>query len=166
MRIPSLSLIVLATAVAVLAGAWFFQLVVGLVACELCLAERWPWYAALVISGAFLGLKRPEIERYAPALFGLLFLAGFCLAAYHVGVEQKWIPGPDACTVSGSSHHAKTIEELTAEIMAAPTVRCDDIQWSLFGISLAGWDALLCLAMVGAAWNARGRRRRLEGYAA
>jgi len=165
MRIPSLPLIVLVTSVLVLAGAWYFQLVVKLYPCELCLAERWPWYAAVVISAGFLGLKRPEIQRYAPALLGLLFLGGFCLAAYHVGVEQKWIAGPDACTVSGS-HHAKTIEELTAEIMAGPTVRCDDIQWSLVGISLAGWDALLCLAMVGAAWNARGRRRRLEGYAA
>jgi disulfide bond formation protein DsbB len=165
MRIPSLSLIVLVTSVLVLAGAWFFQLVVGLVACELCLAERWPWYAAVAISAAFLGLRRPEIERYAPALFGLLFLGAFCLASYHVGVEQKWIAGPDACTVSGD-HHAKTIEELTAEIMAAPTVRCDDIQWSLFGISLAGWDALLSLAMVGAAVNARRHRRRIEGYAA
>ena len=165
MRVPPLSVIVLATSIAVLAGAWFFQLVVGLVACELCLAERWPWYAAIVIAGAFLGLKRPEIERYAPALFGLLFLGAFCLAAYHVGVEQHWIAGPDACTVSGS-HHAKTIEELTAEIMAAPVVRCDDIQWSLVGISLAGWDAVLSLAMVVAAWDARRRRRRAEGYAA
>jgi disulfide bond formation protein DsbB len=166
MRVPPFSMIVLATSVAVLAGAWFFQLVVGLVPCELCLAERWPWYAAVLIAGAFLGLRRPEIERYAPALLGLVFLGGFCLASYHVGVEQKWIAGPDACTVTGSSHKAKTIEELTAEIMAAPAVRCDDIQWSLFGISLAGWDALLCLAMVGAAWNARSRRRRLESYAA
>jgi len=165
MRIPSLPLIVFVTSVLVLAGAWYFQLVVKLYPCELCLAERWPWYAAVAISAGFLGLRRPEVQRYAPALFGLLFLAGFCLAAYHVGVEQKWIAGPDACTVSGS-HQAKTIEELTAEIMAGPTVRCDDIQWSLFGISLAGWDALLCLAMVGAAWDARGRRRRLEGYAA
>ncbi|HLZ65386.1 MAG TPA: disulfide bond formation protein B [Aliidongia sp.] len=166
MRIPPLPVIVLVTSVAVLAGAWFFQLVVGLVACELCLAERWPWYAAIVIAGMFLGLRRPEVERYAPALFGLLFLGAAGLASYHVGVEQKWIAGPDACTVSGNSHHAKTIEELTAEIMAAPTVRCDDIQWSLGGISLAGWDAILSLAMVGAAWDARRRRRRIEGYAA
>jgi disulfide bond formation protein DsbB len=165
MRIPSFPLVVFATSVLVIAGAWFFQLVVGLIPCELCLAERWPWYAAIVLSGGFLALKRPEIARFAPALFALLFLAGFCLAGYHVGVEQKWIPGPDACTVSGD-HKAKTIEELTAEIMAAPTVRCDDIQWSLIGISLAGWDALLCLAMVGAAWTARGRRRQLERYAA
>jgi disulfide bond formation protein DsbB len=165
MRIPSLSLIVLVTSVAVLAGAWYFQLVVGLVACELCLAERWFWYAAVVISAVFLGLRRPEVERYAPALFGLLFLGAFCLSAYHVGVEQKWIAGPDACTVSGD-HKAKTIEELTAEIMAGPTVRCDDIQWSLFGISLAGWDALLSLAMIGTAVSARRRRRRIEGYAA
>lgn len=166
MRIPPFPVITLAVSVAVLAGAWFFQLVVGLVPCELCLAERWPWYAAAVISGLFLGARRPEIERYAPALFGLLFLGAFCLAAYHVGVEQKWIAGPDACTAPASAHKAKTIEELTAEIMAAPTVRCEDIQWSFVGISLAGWDALLSLAMVGAAWSARRRRRRLEGYAA
>jgi len=167
MRIPPFPVITLAVSVAVLAGAWFFQLVVGLVACELCLYERWPWYATAVISALFLGLRRPEVERYAPALLGLLFLGGFCLASYHVGVEQKWIAGPDACTSSiGDGHKAKTIEELTAQIMAAPTVRCDDIQWSLFGVSLAGWDALLYLGMIGVAWNARSRRRRLEGYAA
>ncbi|GGF38245.1 disulfide bond formation protein DsbB [Aliidongia dinghuensis] len=165
MRTPPLSVIVLATSIAVLAGAWFFQLVVGLVPCELCLAERWPWYIALVLSGVFLGLRRPEVDRYAPALLGLLFLCATGLAAYHVGVEQHWIAGPDACTVSGN-HHAKTIEELTAEIMAAPVVRCDEIQWSLAGISLAGWDAILCVCMVVAAWNARRRRRLAEGYAA
>ena len=165
MRVPPLSVIVLAVSIAVLAGAWFFQLVVGLVPCELCLAERWPWYAAVVIAGTFLGLRRPEVDRYAAALFGLLFLGATALAAYHVGVEQHWLPGPDACTV-GAGHHAKTIEELTAEIMAAPVVRCDDIQWSLAGISLAGWDAILSFAMVAAAWDARRRRRRAEGYAA
>jgi len=166
MRTPPFPVIVLLTSIAVLAGAWFFQLVVGLYPCELCLAERWPWYAAVVVSGAFLGLRRPEVERYAPALLGLLFLGAFGLASYHVGVEQKWIAGPDACTVAGGTKKAQTIEELTAQIMAGPTVRCDDIQWSLFGISLAGWDAILCVAMVAAAIDARRRRRRLEGYAA
>lgn len=166
MRVPSLPLIVFAASVAVLAGAWFFQLVIGLYPCELCLAERWPWYAAVVISGAFLGLRRPEVERYAPALFVLLFLGTFVLAGYHVGVEQKWIAGPDACTVAGGTKKAQTIEELTAQIMAGPTVRCDDIQWSFLGLSLAGWDAVLALVMVGAAVDARRRRRRLEGYAA
>jgi disulfide bond formation protein DsbB len=165
MRLPPLNVVVLAVSVAVLAGAWFFQLAMGLVPCELCLAERWPWYAAVVISGIFLGLRRPEVDRYGAALFGLLFLGAFVLAAYHVGVEQHWIAGPDACTISGD-HHAKTIEELTAEIMAAPAVRCDDIQWSLAGISLAGWDAILCLGMVIVAWDARRRRRLVEGYAA
>jgi disulfide bond formation protein DsbB len=166
MRAPPLSLTVFFTSLAVIAGAWFFQLVVGLVPCELCLAERWPWYTALVLSGAFLGLRRPEFERYAPALFGLIFLAATGLSLYHVGVEQHWLPGPDACTLAGGPHKAKTIEELTAEIMAAPVVRCDEIQWSLAGISLAGWDAILSLGILWAAWDARRRRRLAEGYAA
>jgi disulfide bond formation protein DsbB len=77
---------------------------------------------------------------------GLAFLTGAGIAAYHVGVEQHWWVGSTACTgvVAGT---ATTAEELRRLLEAAPVVRCDDIAWSMFGISMAGYNVLASLAL-------------------
>jgi disulfide bond formation protein DsbB len=65
---------------------------------------------------------------------------------YHAGVEQKWWEGPTSCTsgdIGGLS-----AEELMDQIMSAPLVRCDDIPWEMFGLSMAGWNALLSAGLV------------------
>ncbi|HLY55084.1 MAG TPA: disulfide bond formation protein B [Stellaceae bacterium] len=153
-----LSLAILVLSLAVIGGALAFQYWGGLVPCELCLAQRWPWYGAIPLAALFLARRPPGV--IAPALFALIFLGSAGLAFYHAGVEQHVFAGPTACTapkLTGS------IEEMTKALMATPNVLCDQVQWSLFGISLAGWNlaaSLVAVALSARAWwrIARGAR--------
>ena len=109
----------------------------GLAPCELCLAQRWPWAAAIAIAMiALLFGRQPALPWVGLVLVGV-FAIGVALAFYHVGVEQHWFAGPTAC--SGAATAADTLEALKAQILHQQPVRCDEPAWSLWGISLAGW---------------------------
>jgi disulfide bond formation protein DsbB len=119
----------------------------GLAPCELCLLQRWPWTAAITISivALFAG-GRSGLPWLALAL-GVVFLIGSGLAVYHVGVEQHWIAGPTSCTAN--SGNAASVEELKRQILGQAPVLCDRPAWTLFGVSLAGWNLLASLIMAG-----------------
>jgi disulfide bond formation protein DsbB len=138
-------LLVLLASVAVISGALVFQYVVGLQPCELCYAERWPYYGAIAIAAMALFT---DARRMLPgiAMLALIFLVSAGLAGYHVGVEQHWIEGPTACT--GGASGAKTPEELMKFLQNQQAVRCDEIQWSLLGLSLAGWNVATSLGLL------------------
>lgn len=153
-RVPPLNLsrlaplLILLVSLAMVGGAQIFERVGGLVPCELCLIERWPYYTAILLALIPLAVRgRGGLAPAVVALCGLLFLAGAGLALYHVGVEQHWFAGPTACT--SPAGRATTIEQLKAQIMHQQPVRCDVVQWSLFGISLAGYNLLASLALAG-----------------
>ncbi len=139
MRVDAAFPVLLGYSILIIGGALFFQYAVGLVPCELCLAERWPWYAAIALIALLLILRQPMLLRWAPIVLALIFLGSTAFGLYHVGVEQHIIPGPDACTAPAIK--AQSIDDLLKQIQAAPVVRCDEPQWTLFGISLAGWNA-------------------------
>ena len=118
-----------------------FQYIGELPPCKMCYWQRYPHIAAIGIGILFLFL----------AYRGLLLLAalsalttGF-IGVYHVGVEQKWWQGPDTCT--SSSTDGLSVDQLLDQIMTAPLVRCDEIAWSLMGISMAGWNAIVSFAL-------------------
>jgi disulfide bond formation protein DsbB len=139
-------LLVLVASAALVGGALLFQYVGNLAPCELCLYQRWPYYAAIPLSlVALLAGRRPATLGLL-ALCALLFIAGGALAFYHVGVEQHWFAGPTACT--GGISAGGSVEDFTKRLLETPPVRCDQIAWSLFGISLAGWNFLASLALV------------------
>jgi disulfide bond formation protein DsbB len=145
----------LAASIAVVGGALLFQYVGGLVPCELCLYERWPYYAAIVLSAAALAVGRRGLAAAVMGLCALFFLANVGLGFYHVGVEQHWFAGPTACTAP--QMNATSIEALKAQLLGQKPVRCDEVQWSLFGVSLAGWNLVASLAL--AAFCAAALRR-------
>jgi len=130
---------------AVIAIALLFQYVGGFAPCELCLYERWPYYAAIAVAiiGLFSGSN--AAMRAVLGLGAALFLAGTALAAYHVGVEQHWIAGPTACT--GGPGGADSIEALKAQLLSREPVNCDEPAWTAFGISLAALNLLASLAL-------------------
>jgi len=138
---------VLVTSAAVLCGALVSQYWRGLAPCELCLLQRWPWAVAIVISfvATMVG-SRPALPWVA-LLLAAVFIVSGGLAFYHVGVEQHWLAGPSAC--SGAATAADTVEALKAQILHQQPVRCDEPAWSLWGISLAGWNFLASLVMTG-----------------
>src|SRR5690348_12322270 len=144
----------------VLGAALVSQYWGGLAPCELCLKERWPWDAALAIAALWFLLSGRVPGGWPAVVLALIFVAGAALAFYHVGVEQHWFAGPSAC--SGAPIAGGSIADLKAQLLARPPVRCDEVAWSLFGISLAGWNLLASIVLaVGAAVGMRslnGRR--------
>src|SRR5476649_448213 len=130
--------LILAASTTVVGGALLFQYVGGLEPCELCLYQRWPYYAAIVATGVALLSGGDRAMGAVIALCALLFAASTVLAFYHVGVEHHWFAGPSACTGSGTG--ATSVEALKAQLLARQPVNCDEPAWRLFGISLAGWN--------------------------
>lgn len=135
---------VLLASVVVLGTAFLSQYWGGLAPCELCLLQRWPWAAAIVVALVALIVGSRGALPWVALLFAVIFGVGVLFAFYHVGVEQHWFAGPSACTASSS---ARTLEEMKRQIRGTAPVLCDRVQWSLFGVSLAGWNLLASLIM-------------------
>ncbi len=132
---------------ATIAGAWGSQLFGGLVPCELCLEQRMPYYWGLPLLALVLILwhRLPRAVWYVGiALVLLTFVWSTYLAGYHAGVEYGFWPGPTACTGTGVD---VSFSDLT-NINAARVVPCDKIQFSLFGVTLAGANTLISAAIV------------------
>jgi disulfide bond formation protein DsbB len=125
---------------ALLAGALGSQYLGGLYPCEMCHWQRWGHYAALALGVlAFVPAFRPN-ARLLVAIAAVGILSSGAIGAYHAGVEAGVFEGITRCTagISGGSS-----ADILADIMATPLVRCDQVQWSLLGISMAGWNAIL-----------------------
>jgi disulfide bond formation protein DsbB len=140
---PRLSLgLVTLIAIGTIAGAWFFQLVLHLAPCQLCLEQRWPWYAAILIGG--LGLGVPSLQRLALLLLGAAMLASIGLAVFHAGVEWQFWQGPAGC--SGAIALPKSAGGLLDAVSETRVPSCTEAAWRLLGLSLAGWNVLISLA--------------------
>jgi len=136
-----------------LLGALGFQYLGGLPPCDLCIWQRWPHLAAVVIGAVALVLP----GRTLPLLGGAAALTTSGIGLYHTGVERGWWEGPTTCT-SGPVG-GLTPDQLMDQIMAAPLVRCDEVAWDLFGLSMASWNALAALALA-LIWLAAARATR------
>lgn len=142
-----LALVATAGPLLLLAAALAFQYIGGLAPCELCIWQRWPHLAAIAFGAGYLLTGR----RFPAALAATSLVVGSGIAAYHVGVEQQWWAGPGAC--SGTGLGEMTGSELLDITIADAIVRCDEIAWSMFGLSMAAWNGLLSMGIV-AVWGA------------
>jgi len=130
-----------AASIAVLAAVWIFQ-GLGYTPCELCLTQRYAFYLALPLAllTVFLGRRSARgLARVGFALLALAFAANAVLAAYHVGVEYHWWPGPTACTGGPGS---LDVSNLVNALNSTKVVRCDEVQLRIAGLSLAGWNVV------------------------
>ena len=142
-------LLVAAGSAGLLLGAYLSQHVGGLAPCPLCLIQRYPHFAVLGLglAAAFVG-GRGRVALLGLSGLALLVTAGY--GVYHVGVEQGWFASACAAPAAGDS-----LEDIKAQIMAAPLTRCDEVPWSLIGVSLAGWNAIASVLMAAVAgWGA------------
>ena len=131
---------------AILAGALGFQFIGGLAPCPLCIWQRWPHVAALVIAAlAVTVLWRHTGPLAVLGMLAMLVSAG--LGLYHTGIERGWWPGPDTCTSSDITN--LSTDQLMAQILNAPLVRCDEVVWDLLGLSMASWNAVISLGLAG-----------------
>lgn len=146
-------ILALAIPVALLGGAYISQYGFGLIPCEMCWWQRYPHMLAIAFA-ALAFFWRPV--RPLVAVAGLAILVSGLIGAFHAGVEYGWWKGLTACTASPLAAGGDPLEA----IMNAPVIRCDAVQWSLFGISLAGWNFLFSTggALVIFALLARGKR--------
>tara|TARA_R110000751_G_scaffold155100_2_gene260237 strand:- start:2186 stop:2686 length:501 start_codon:yes stop_codon:yes gene_type:complete len=137
-----------------LAGAFLFQHVGGLPPCEMCIWQRWP-HALAIVLGALLLVPVLRGLRAIRAAGALAMLLGAGVALMHTGVERGWWEGPTEC--SSSVGAGMSTDDLLAAIHNAPLVRCDDVAWSLMGLSMASWNGILSLILAGL-WIASLRR--------
>ena len=147
-------LIALASAgsAALLAGAFAFQYIGGLAPCVLCILQRWPHAAAVAIGVLALVLG----GRLLPLLGAASTATAAGIAAFHVGVEQKWWEGLTSCT-AGSIEGISMADLLNPDVIVAAPVRCDAIAWAMMGVSMAGWNMIASAVLVGI-WLLAARR--------
>ena len=147
-----LTAIAAAGSAALLLGALGFQYIGDMPPCKMCYWQRYPHVAAVGIG--LLALMIPgAILPYLGAL-ALLVTAG--IGIFHAGVEQGIWEGPTTCT--SQSIEGLSADELLNQILSAPVVRCDEIPWEMFGLSMAGWNAVVSLGLAADLDKAAARR--------
>lgn len=140
---------------ALLIGAFGFELIGRYPPCPMCITQRWAHAGVLALGLALFAAYRlaPATRRFAR--FGALAMAGafavaFGFALQHVGVEYDWWAGPASCT-GGGDLGGLTLEDLNRALgQRTNVVLCDEVAWSLFGVSMAGWNALFSLSSAAA----------------
>lgn len=154
------ALIVAVGAAGALAGAWYFQLVVGLAPCPLCLEQRLPYYIGVPVALAVIvlaGIGKEGPARMLLGLAGMLMALSGALAIYHAGIEWQFWTGPVTCSGSGPATGGGNLLEA---LQTAHVARCDEAAWRLAGISLAGYNALIAAFLtVVAMWGAMAKSR-------
>ncbi|MGH1412134.1 MAG: disulfide bond formation protein B [Pelagimonas sp.] len=137
------TLILLATigCTGLILGAYGFQYLGDMPPCAMCWWQRYGHFAAIAFG--VLGLF--VLPRIMAFLAGLGALSSGVIAIYHSGVERKIWEGPDTCTSNPVGN--LTPEQLLEQIMAAPLVRCDEIPWEMFGLSMANYNVFASLVL-------------------
>jgi disulfide bond formation protein DsbB len=148
-------LILLATlgSAALLLGAFGFQHIGGLLPCKMCLWQRWP-HAAAVVIGTILLLGGPRILVWTG---GLAAATTGAIGTYHAGVEWRWWPGPTSCSGGGTDLGALDGGALLSLDTPTGVIMCDEIVWQFLGLSMAGWNAVIAFGLT-ALWILAARR--------
>ena len=143
-----------------LAGAWYSEIVAGLLPCKLCLQQRWPHYLAVVLGTGLLarvslasGVEKNSLERSGVVRLGLWVLAlVFAVSAgmggYHAGVEWGWFAGPNDCGGTAPAA-ASSMQDFMRQLQTTRVVSCTDAAWRLLGLSLAGWNGVISAGLAG-----------------
>jgi disulfide bond formation protein DsbB len=148
MRSTQLAIALGSVSLALILGALGFQYLAGIPPCEMCHWQRWPHIAAAIVGlggGLYVrsGFIGEGIARPLAWCTVFLIAAGGLLGVYHAGVEWHWWPGPQACTGNAFHFNGGTLD------LNARVVQCDIAAWRLFGLSLAGYNAIISLTVAG-----------------
>jgi len=147
----------------ILGAAFVMQYGFGIEPCILCTYQRIPY--ALVTGFGLFGATMPLAparRRTVVLICALIFAAGAALATYHLGVEQAWWAGSQACTGETAT---LSMADMEKALSVKPTVRCDAVPWTLFGLSLTAYNlissvGLMLLCLMLAAEHRLWRERR------
>ena len=122
-----------------LGGAYVAQYVGGLYPCEMCWWQRYPLFIAIPLALFAFFVNNPVLQRTIVALSAMVLFTSGIIGGFHAGVEYSWWPGITGCASTAGGSGAEFMEA----ILNAPLTRCDVAPWTLFGISLAGYNFLL-----------------------
>lgn len=149
-------LIAILTPNALLWGAIGFQYLGGLHPCEMCYWQRWPHLTAIILALVAIATRRRSATSATfTVLAALAVLTSGLIGGFHAGVEYHWWEGLTRCATALPTGAGSALDA----ILSAPLVRCDTAAWTMFGISMAGYNflistvaALACLTLV-ARWR-------------
>jgi disulfide bond formation protein DsbB len=139
-------------AAATIGGALVFEHGFGYVPCKLCLMQRNPYYIAIPL-GFAAALLPPRWTRAGLWLLALVFVVSAGLGAYHSGVEWGFFAGPSDCG-GGAGQGAGNVGDFLNQLQSTRVVSCTEAAWRFLGLSLAGWNVLISLALAGFAAKA------------
>lgn len=139
-------LIALIASLGTLATVFVAQYGFGLKPCVLCVYQRWPYAAIIALAILAYFLRGKIADVYFKGAIALSFAVTAGIGAFHVGVEKGWWEGSAECTADTSN--AVSLADLKAQILSAPLIKCDEVAWELFGISMAGYNFLFASGMV------------------
>ncbi len=142
---------VLALSGATILAALAYEHIGGYVPCELCYRQRWAYYLGIpaALLAVFFLRSRPAVAAGALAVAGVAFLLNTGLGVHHAGVEWGWWAGPSGC--SGGVQVSTDANALIESLRNGQTVRCDEPAFRFLGLSFAGWNAVISLALAGLA---------------
>jgi disulfide bond formation protein DsbB len=143
-------------AAATVGGALIFEHAFGYVPCKLCLIQRNPYYIGVPL-GLVAALLPPRYTRAGLWLLALIFVISAGLGAYHSGVEWGFFAGPSDCG-GGSGAGAGNVGDFLNQLQSTRVVSCTEAAWRFLGLSLAGWNVLISLALAAFAAMAGARK--------
>lgn len=129
---------------AALAAAYAFQYIGGLAPCHLCWLQRYPHFAAVAIGVLALLIPKTILARLLPLAGAAAAFTTAAYGAFHTGVERRWW----LSTCGSNLDLTQSAKDLTAQIFAAPVVKCDQVAWQMLGLSMASWNMLLSLGLM------------------
>lgn len=141
-------LAILAASVGALGTAYLAEVFFGLEPCILCLYQRVPYAITGVLAVLALSARPGPVQAASVGICGVVFTAGAAVAFYHVGVEQNWWASP-AC--GGELATGLSLADMKAALSAPQPKACDEVDWTLFGLSMATYNVAASLALAGAA---------------
>ncbi len=141
--------------VGALATAYTAEYALGLEPCNLCLAQRVPYVLIALVGWALVRRPYWMSPGNLTAMAGFVFLAGALIASYHVGVEQHWWVSAAGC--GGTAGQAMDVNQLFQSLQQKPPKACDEVDWSLFGLSMATYNAFFSFVLAGITFRVAGR---------
>ena len=146
--LANITVIALLASVFMLGGAYGFEIIGGFFPCDLCWPQRYAHMAVIIFASFALYVKNTHQIKWLRfkmmTTFAYMISVGY--SGYHAGVEQRWWEGPDSCTLQ-LGDAVKSVTDFFDELKTVAFIRCDDIPWDLFGISMAGYNFLISLTL-------------------
>ena len=136
---------ILAFSILSLSIAYFIQYVLGHKPCNLCIIERIPYIAAIILISLIFILNK--YQRIISSLILIFFIFGILVSFYHFGIEQGFFSESFVCNLGNSQPLNK--EELLNQLKKAEIVSCKDVTFRFFGLSLATINTVISLILSG-----------------